>query len=101
MEGTLFGKSEPRMVRYGDFRGEFDLSGELILIHAMDKPGLIGQVGATLGNRGINISHFQFARYQPGGEALLFLTTDTKAGDVVLDDLQALTNIVSVRRITI
>ncbi|MGC8605174.1 MAG: NAD(P)-dependent oxidoreductase, partial [Desulfomonilaceae bacterium] len=101
VEGTLFGKSEPRMVRYGHFRGEFDVSGELILIHGMDKPGLIGQVGATLGNHGINISHFQFARYQPGGEALLFLTTDTKAGDEVLNDLQAVSHVVSVRRITI
>jgi D-3-phosphoglycerate dehydrogenase / 2-oxoglutarate reductase len=101
VEGTLFGKSEPRMVRYGHFRGEFDLSGELLLIHGLDKPGLIGEVGLTLGNRGINISHFQFARYQPGGEALLFLTTDTKAGDEVLDDLRAVSNVVSARRITI
>ncbi|MGC8657987.1 MAG: phosphoglycerate dehydrogenase, partial [Desulfomonilaceae bacterium] len=101
VEGTLFGKSEPRMVRYGHFRGEFDVSGELILIHGLDKPGLIGQVGSTLGNFGVNISHFQFARYQPGGEALLFLTTDSKAGDEVLSQLQAISHVVGVRRITI
>ncbi len=101
VEGTLFGKSEPRMVRYGHFRGEFDVSGELLLIHGLDKPGLIGEVGSTLGSCGINISHFQFARYQPGGEALLFLTTDSKAGDEVLTKLQAISHVVGVRRITI
>ncbi len=101
VEGTLFGKTEPRMVRYSQFRGEFDLSGELILIHGVDKPGLIGKVGATLGDRGINISHFQFSRQQQGGDALLFLNTDVQADRASLDALQALENVVSVRRLTI
>jgi D-3-phosphoglycerate dehydrogenase len=101
VEGTLFGKSEPRMVRYGGFRGEFDLSGDLILIHGVDKPGVIGKVGATLGNQGINISHFQFARQEQGGSALLFLNTDSKADDTSLEALKALDNVVSVRRLTI
>ena len=101
VEGTLFGRSEPRMVRYGSFRGEFDLSGELLLIHAVDKPGVIGKVGTTLGARGINISHFQFARQTEGGEALLFLNTDVRADQTALDDLLALDHVVSVRRLTI
>ena len=101
VEGTLFGKSEPRMVRYGGFRGEFDLSGDLILIDGVDKPGVIGKVGATLGDKGVNISHFQFARQEQGGPALLFLNTDSKAGDEALEALKALDNVVSVRRLTI
>ncbi|MEI7449861.1 MAG: phosphoglycerate dehydrogenase [Desulfomonile sp.] len=101
VEGTLFGRSEPRMIRYGSFRGEFDLSGELLLIHAVDKLGVIGKVGTTLGARGINISHFQFARQTQGGEALLFLNTDVRADQTALDDLLALDHVVSVRRLTI
>jgi D-3-phosphoglycerate dehydrogenase / 2-oxoglutarate reductase len=101
IEGTLFGRSEPRMVRYGAFRGEFDLSGELLVIHAVDKPGVIGKVGALLGNKGINISHFQFARQVQGGEALLFLNTDHRPEDDVLTGLLALDNVVAVRRLAI
>lgn len=101
VEGTLFGRSEPRMVRYGSFRGEFDLSGELLLIHGVDKPGLIGKVGSTLGEKGINISHLQFARQEEGGEALLFLNTDVRADDKVLEGLKSLDHVVSVRRLTI
>jgi D-3-phosphoglycerate dehydrogenase / 2-oxoglutarate reductase len=101
VEGTLFGRSEPRMVRYGSFRGEFDLSGELLLIHGVDKPGLIGKVGTTLGERGINISHLQFARQTEGGEALLFLNTDVRADESVLENLQSLAHVVSVRRLSI
>jgi D-3-phosphoglycerate dehydrogenase / 2-oxoglutarate reductase len=101
VEGTLFGRSEPRMVRYQAFRGEFDLSGHLILIHGVDKPGVIGKVGATLGSRGINISHFQFARQAQGGEALLFLNTDSRADDDSVAALEALDNVDMVRRVTI
>ncbi len=101
VDGTLFGKTEPRMVRYGAFRGEFDLSGHLILIHGVDKPGVIGKVGATLGARGVNISHFQFARKEQGGEALLFLNTDTKVDEESLQALETIDNVASVRRVTI
>ena len=101
VEGTLFGKAEPRMVTYGGFRGEFNLSGELLLIRAIDKPGVIGKVGAALGEQGINISHFQFARQSQGGDALLFLNTDVKADQVVLDQLSSLENVLAVRRLTI
>jgi len=100
VEGTLFGKAEPRMVRYGKFRGEFNLAGDLILIHGLDKPGLIGSVGATLGQRGVNISSFQFAREEAGGQALLFLNTDVRADDPALEALAALENVVTVKRLT-
>lgn len=101
VEGTLFGRSESRMVRYGLFRGEFDLSGELILVGAKDKPGVIGSVGATLGERQINISHLQFAREEEGGNALLFLNTDTRADEAAMEKLRALNNITWVRRVLI
>jgi D-3-phosphoglycerate dehydrogenase len=101
VEGSLFGRSEPRMVRYGPFRGEFDLSGELIMIRGKDRPGLIGKVGTTLGDRGINISHFQFARQDVAGDALLFLNTDTRADRACAEAITALEHVDSVVRLTI
>ncbi len=101
VEGTLFGRSEPRMVRYGAHRGEFDLSGEIVVIQALDKPGVIGKVGMALGLRGINISHLQFARQEVGGKALLFLNTDSRPEEDALEGLNQLENVFSVRRISI
>ncbi|MDQ7782846.1 MAG: phosphoglycerate dehydrogenase [Desulfomonilaceae bacterium] len=101
VEGTLFGKSEPRMVRYGAFRGEFDLSGDLLMIRGKDQPGVIGKVGTALGNCGINISHFQFARQELGGEALLFLNTDSQADIPCVASIEELEHVVKVRRLTI
>jgi len=100
VEGTLFGLSEPRMVRYGLFRGEFDIEGHLLLIRAVDRPGVIGAVGSALGKKGINISHLQFARAQEGGEALIFLNTDSAPDDAALKDLRALDNVEEVQRIS-
>ena len=101
VEGTLFGKIEPRMCRYGAHRGEFDLSGELLLIDVVDKPGIIGKVGTILGDTGINVSHFQFARQEQGGAALLFLNTDSRADDKTVGALKALDHVLSARRLTI
>ena len=99
VEGTLFGRSEPRIVRYGVFSGEFDIEGNLLVIQAVDKQGVIGAVGSALAKRKINISHIQFARAQEGGEALIFMNTDSRADDAALGDLKALDSIQEVHRI--
>lgn len=101
VEGTLFGKQHPRMVSYGPYRGEFDLSGDLLLIQAMDRPGVIGAIGGVLGGRGVNISHLQFARKEAGGEALLVLNTDSRPDDAALEALLATDNINGVMRLHI
>ncbi len=101
VEGALFGLTEPRMVRFNSAKGEFDLSGNLLLIRGMDKPGVIGRVGSTLGDADINISHFQFAREAAGGAALLFLNTDSRPDDETVEKLKTLDSVSSVRRIVI
>ncbi len=101
IEGTLFGRSEPRMVRYGKFRGEFNLCGETLVIQGVDKPGLIGNVGSVLGDRGINISSFQFGRQAEGGEALLFVNTDSQPDEQAIEALRKLEHVVSIRLLTI
>jgi len=67
----------------------------------MDRPGVIGGVGAALGKKGINISRLQFARKVEGGEALLYLNTDSPADDAAVKALSALDNITAVQRLTI
>ncbi|HTY21942.1 MAG TPA: phosphoglycerate dehydrogenase [Desulfomonilaceae bacterium] len=100
VEGTLFG-NESRMCRYGPYRGEFDLSGNMLLIDALDKPGIIGKVGSYLAERGVNISHLQFARQEQGGAALLFLNTDSRPDDKTVKALKVLDHVLSVSRIAI
>ena len=54
--GTVFGKKEARIVRINSFRLEAEPVGAMLFVSNDDVPGVIGALGITLGNQGINIS---------------------------------------------
>jgi D-3-phosphoglycerate dehydrogenase / 2-oxoglutarate reductase len=91
LEGTIFGKDDARIVRINKFRLEVIPEGFLSLIHNIDKPGAIGQMGATLGEHNINISRMMVGREDDGDRNIIFLRTDTPVpADVVkaIEDLE-------------
>jgi D-3-phosphoglycerate dehydrogenase len=58
-----------------------------------DKPGLIGALGTTLGDAGLNIATFHLGRAQPGGEALALVELDQAIPPEVLAKVRALPHI--------
>jgi len=89
VSGTLFGKSDPRIVRINDFRLEMRPSGYLALIHNMDIPGEIGVIGTILGDHNVNIARMTVGQEEPEGERnIVFLRTDTPLTKEVLDKLE-------------
>jgi D-3-phosphoglycerate dehydrogenase len=88
--GTLFGKKDPRIVRIDKFRLEMVPKGHMALIHNIDKPGSIGQIGTTLGRHHINIGRMQVGQEEDGDRNIIFLTTDTSIPPAVADELRAL-----------
>jgi D-3-phosphoglycerate dehydrogenase len=74
---------------------EAPLAGTLLFTRNRDVPGVIGQMGAILGGRGINIATFALGRRGagPGGEALAVVRLD---GDVPEDVPQQIRNIEAV-----
>jgi D-3-phosphoglycerate dehydrogenase len=74
--GTLFGNQYLRLVRLGAYRLEAFLDGVLFIFSHFDKPGLIGFVGNTFGNHGVNIAGMNLGRQTPGGEAIGVLNLD-------------------------
>ncbi len=98
-EGTLFGKSEPRLVRLDDFRIDALPRGTLILIYNDDVPGVIGAVGACLGRHEINIAGMYNGRMAAGGRAISLVNIDGVAPEDSLEDLRGLPHILSVRQI--
>ncbi|MEJ2641954.1 MAG: phosphoglycerate dehydrogenase [Desulfosarcinaceae bacterium] len=88
--GTLFGKKDPRIVRIDKFRLEMVPKGHMALIHNIDKPGSIGQIGTTLGRHHINIGRMQVGQEEDGDRNIIFLTTDTPIPPTVADELRAL-----------
>src|SRR3712207_9100117 len=80
VSGTLFGKNQvPKLVEVNDFDMDLDASGYLLFFVYTDRPGVVGAVGAALGEAGINIAGAQVSRTTRGGEALMAVTVVSPA----------------------
>ncbi len=96
VSGTIFGKNQARIVRINSFRLEMIPQGHIALIHNVDRPGSIGEIGTTLGNHRINIGRMQVGQEEEGNRNLIFLDTDTPIPESVLEELQILPTVKSV-----
>ncbi len=99
ISGTLFGRKELRIVRLNDFLIEAIPDGFILLVKNYDKPGVIGNLGTTLGSRNINIATMQFGRDRMGGMAISLLHLDAPLPPGMLGEILRLPNIISVREI--
>lgn len=95
--GTLYHKKDPRVVEIDQFKVEVVPEGHMLLIHNVDRPGVIGMVGKVLGDNNINIVRMQCALEKRGGNALLIIGSDTAFPSGVLDQIKASANILSVK----
>jgi D-3-phosphoglycerate dehydrogenase len=97
--GTIFGRQDLRIVRVNKFIVEVIPEGHMLVVSNYDKPGVIGNLGTTLGSNNVNIARLHLSREQIDGEALVVLTTDTMVHEDVLDKLRNLPNIISVTQL--
>jgi len=95
--GTIFENKYPRLVKIGQIYLDAIPEGSMIVIQNFDKPGVIGNVGTTLGRHNINIGRFQLGRSDD--RALCMVNIDTPAEEEVLEALKALPNIISARQV--
>jgi D-3-phosphoglycerate dehydrogenase len=91
--GTLFGGDKPRLVEIKDIPIEAELGPHMLYITNEDKPGLIGALGKTLGDAGVNIATFHLGRAGRGGEAIALLELDEAIKPDVLAKVRALPHI--------
>jgi D-3-phosphoglycerate dehydrogenase len=96
VSGTIFGKKDTRIVRINTFRLEMIPLGHMALIHNLDIPGSIGEIGTTLGKHHINIGRMQVGQETGGDRNIIFMCTDTPIPDHVLEELRALRTVKSV-----
>jgi D-3-phosphoglycerate dehydrogenase len=88
VSGTLFGKNQvPKLVEVLGFDMDLDLSGYLLFFLYTDRPGVVGAVGAALGEAAINIAGAQVSRTTQGGEALMAVTVDSPVPAELLADI--------------
>jgi D-3-phosphoglycerate dehydrogenase len=92
--GTVAG-GEPRITRLGAYRIDMEPSEVMLISRHTDKPGMVGRIGAMLGEADVNISAMHLARTRPREDALMILALDDdvppeveaniRAQDAVLD----------------
>ncbi len=95
--GTIYEKKYPRLVRIGDVYLDAVPDGSMIVIQNVDKPGVIGNVGTTLGRHNVNIGRFQLGRRDD--RAVCLVNIDTPVDEQVLAEIKELPNILSARQI--
>ncbi|HEX8482051.1 MAG TPA: phosphoglycerate dehydrogenase [Allosphingosinicella sp.] len=95
--GTLFANSTPRLVEIFGIRVEAELEGEMIYIVNEDTPGFIGRLGTLLGEEGVNIGTFSLGRREAGGEAVALVSVDGHIGPELVQRLQALPGVKTVK----
>ncbi|HDI45917.1 MAG TPA: phosphoglycerate dehydrogenase [Candidatus Omnitrophica bacterium] len=97
VSGTLFTKKNPRIVEIDGYHVEAIPEGIMMIIYNMDKPGVIGYIGTTLGKRGINISGMTFGRRRPGGDAITVLNLDSEVDSETIQELLKLEHINTIK----
>ncbi|HEX5757878.1 MAG TPA: phosphoglycerate dehydrogenase [Thermoanaerobaculia bacterium] len=97
LEGALFGRGDPRVVRFGGYRLEFRPEGRLLVLENRDVPGVVGNLGTILGAAGINIADIHLARRDHHGEALAVLRIDQEPPAELLRRIGEMPEVRSVR----
>ena len=91
--GTVFAKSDPRIVRINKYYVEAHPTGFMLIIKNRDLPGIVGQIGTILGQNKINIAEMTFGREKPGGAAITVLNVDSAIPQKVLEKIKNTKNI--------
>jgi D-3-phosphoglycerate dehydrogenase len=101
VEGTVLNDGSARILRFDNIELEAPLEGTLLLTRNRDVPGVIGQIGTTLGGRGVNIATFALGRRSPtrGAEAVALVRLDGDVDESVVNAVRAIPSITEARLI--
>ena len=94
--GAVFGRNDLRIVRVNEFSVEIVPEGYMLAVSNEDMPGVIGNLGSTLGNNNVNIARLHLSRDAQAKKALVVLNTDSPVGPDVLEKLRKLPRVISV-----
>jgi len=95
VDGTLFGRADPRIVRVNKYRTDIVPQGLTLFTWHYDRPGVIGKVGTLLGSNRINIAGMQVGREYVGSHALMILSLDNPIPDELIRQIDAMEHIES------
>jgi D-3-phosphoglycerate dehydrogenase len=92
VEGTLGSDGTARLVKWGEFDVEAQLGGTTLIVTSLDKPGVIGFLGTTLGNASVNVSRVHLGLASEG-RAISLWNLDQEIPEDVLEAIRRSPNV--------
>jgi len=87
--GTVFSDGKPRFIQIKGITIDAEIGEHMLYTTNHDEPGIIGALGQTMGENGVNIANFTLGRSERGREAIALLYLDEQPPAAVLDRLRA------------
>ena len=98
--GSFFG-GRARVVKVNAYHVECSPEGHILMVENNDTPGIIGFLGTSLAQHGVNIADMALARNTVGATAIAVLNLDNRPTEALLAALRANPNILSVRTLSV
>jgi D-3-phosphoglycerate dehydrogenase len=74
--GTVFSDGKPRFIQIKGINIDAEIGANMVYTTNEDVPGIIGLLGQTMGENGVNIANFTLGRKEEKGEAIALLYID-------------------------
>ena len=87
--GAVFSDGKPRFIQIKGITIDAEIGRYMLYTTNEDVPGIIGTLGNTMGESGVNIANFTLGRSDRGRDAIALLYVDDPIPDPVLDKLRA------------
>jgi len=85
--GTVFSDGKPRFIQIKGINIDAEIGRHMLYTTNDDVPGIIGTLGQTMGENGVNIANFTLGRSAVGGEAIALLYVDHPVAEPILQKL--------------
>ncbi|MGA9252976.1 MAG: phosphoglycerate dehydrogenase [Roseobacter sp.] len=87
--GTVFSDGKPRFIQIKGIQIDAEVGAHMLYTTNTDTPGIIGTLGQTMGENGVNIANFTLGRAEAKGEAIALLYVDEQVPAPVIKKLEA------------
>jgi D-3-phosphoglycerate dehydrogenase / 2-oxoglutarate reductase len=87
--GTVFSDGKPRFIQIKGITIDAEIGANMLYTTNEDVPGIIGTLGQTLGQGGVNIANFTLGRAERGKDAIALLYVDDPIPEEVLARLRS------------
>ena len=89
IEGAVFGRDHPKIVRLDDFYVETDAKGDVLFVQNDDVPGRLAALAAVIADAGVNIADFALGRHRDSGQAMNAIHLDNPLPDQAVETIRA------------